>query len=189
MIKQHWSTLPPRCNPCFSGVRACVTLAFIIVGLGSRIPCIFLRAGITNRLHVTTADTGFPEKTELGYYGNWRATCSAKLDYNVRSSTHHWYGSHCCIHSADVHYRSGWAGELPGKCLQDSNLQCVSINDQNTSRLGEFAQSKPCQHLRKQKWGRKPKWKDNKSHRRWVFMAGTKAQTRDAGKQPVGWLR
>lgn len=31
-----------------------------MVGLGSRIPCIFLKAGMTKRLQVTTADTGFP---------------------------------------------------------------------------------------------------------------------------------
>lgn len=44
--------------------RLCVpvqhTLALIMVGLGSKIPCIFLKAGITKRLQVTTADTGFP---------------------------------------------------------------------------------------------------------------------------------
>lgn len=31
-----------------------------MVGRGSRIPCIFLKAGMTKRLHVTTADTGLP---------------------------------------------------------------------------------------------------------------------------------
>ncbi len=40
---------------------AIVTLALMMVGRGSRIPCIFLNAGITKRLQVTTADTGFPE--------------------------------------------------------------------------------------------------------------------------------
>ena len=49
-----------------------LTLALIIVGRGSKIPCIFRRAGITNRLQVTTADTGLPRKrhmTTLGLYG------------------------------------------------------------------------------------------------------------------------
>lgn len=32
----------------------------MMVGRGSRIPCIFLRAGTTKRLQVTTADTGLP---------------------------------------------------------------------------------------------------------------------------------
>lgn len=36
------------------------TLALMIVGLGSKMPCIFLKAGMTKRLQVTTADTGFP---------------------------------------------------------------------------------------------------------------------------------
>lgn len=36
------------------------TLALMMVGLGSKIPCIFLKAGMTKRLQVTTADTGFP---------------------------------------------------------------------------------------------------------------------------------
>lgn len=36
------------------------TLALMMVGRGSRIPCIFLRAGMTKRLQVTTADTGLP---------------------------------------------------------------------------------------------------------------------------------
>lgn len=45
----------------FFSVCVCVfTLALMMVGRGSRMPCIFLRAGITNRLHVTTADTGLP---------------------------------------------------------------------------------------------------------------------------------
>lgn len=39
-----------------------LTLALMMVGRGSRIPCIFLKAGMTKRLHVTTADTGFPVK-------------------------------------------------------------------------------------------------------------------------------
>jgi len=37
-----------------------LTLALIMVGRGSRIPCIFLSAGTTKRLQVTTADTGLP---------------------------------------------------------------------------------------------------------------------------------
>lgn len=37
-----------------------LTLALMMVGRGSRIPCIFLKAGMTKRLHVTTADTGLP---------------------------------------------------------------------------------------------------------------------------------
>lgn len=45
-----------------STLRLVHTLALMIVGLGSRIPCIFLNAGITKRLQVTTADTGLPEK-------------------------------------------------------------------------------------------------------------------------------
>lgn len=36
------------------------TLALMMVGLGSKMPCIFLKAGMTKRLQVTTADTGFP---------------------------------------------------------------------------------------------------------------------------------
>lgn len=32
----------------------------MMVGRGSRIPCIFLSAGTTKRLQVTTADTGLP---------------------------------------------------------------------------------------------------------------------------------
>lgn len=35
-----------------------------MVGLGSRIPCIFLKAGMTKRLQVTTADTGLPADTK-----------------------------------------------------------------------------------------------------------------------------
>lgn len=37
-------------------------LALMMVGRGSRIPCIFLNAGITKRLQVTTADTGLPAR-------------------------------------------------------------------------------------------------------------------------------
>lgn len=47
----------------YARVSKWVTLALIMVGLGSRMPCIFLSAGITKRLHVTTADTGLPAKT------------------------------------------------------------------------------------------------------------------------------
>lgn len=36
----------------------------MIVGLGSRIPCIFLSAGTTKRLQVTTADTGLPTRKQ-----------------------------------------------------------------------------------------------------------------------------
>lgn len=49
-------------NTSYHSVRLVHTLALMIVGLGSRIPCIFLNAGITKRLQVTTADTGLPEK-------------------------------------------------------------------------------------------------------------------------------
>ncbi len=44
-----------------SALLAILTLALMMVGRGSRIPCIFLNAGITKRLQVTTADTGLPE--------------------------------------------------------------------------------------------------------------------------------
>lgn len=41
---------------------AVLTLALMMVGRGSSIPCIFLNAGMTKRLQVTTADTGLPER-------------------------------------------------------------------------------------------------------------------------------
>lgn len=44
------------------------TLALMMVGLGSKMPCIFLKAGMTKRLQVTTADTGFP-RTSTGTEG------------------------------------------------------------------------------------------------------------------------
>ena len=47
-----------------------LTLALIIVGLGSKIPCILRRAGITNRLQVTTADTGLPRKRHMTTLGS-----------------------------------------------------------------------------------------------------------------------
>lgn len=49
------------------------TLALMMVGRGSKMPCIFLKAGITKRLQVTTADTGFPRtegRTERGHRQN-----------------------------------------------------------------------------------------------------------------------
>lgn len=55
----------------------CPTLALMIVGLGSKMPCIFLSAGMTKRLQVTTADTGFPrtdgrtERREQGEKNIW----------------------------------------------------------------------------------------------------------------------
>ena len=55
------SLLSTMTSPYPHGKKVCVpTLALIIVGRGSRIPCIFLKAGMTKRLHVTTADTGLP---------------------------------------------------------------------------------------------------------------------------------
>lgn len=55
----------------YSGLGSSLTsqesLALIIVGLGSRMPCIFLRAGITNRLQVTTADTGLPGRAKMSF--------------------------------------------------------------------------------------------------------------------------
>ena len=44
----------------FPGFPVHPTLALMMVGLGSKMPCIFLKAGMTKRLQVTTADTGFP---------------------------------------------------------------------------------------------------------------------------------
>lgn len=50
------------------------TLALMMVGLGSKMPCIFLKAGMTKRLQVTTADTGFPrtDRVERGRGGRDR---------------------------------------------------------------------------------------------------------------------
>lgn len=43
------------------------SLALMMVGRGSRIPCIFLNAGITKRLQVTTADTGLPGRAKISF--------------------------------------------------------------------------------------------------------------------------
>lgn len=40
-------------------------LALMMVGRGSKMPCIFLSAGTTKRLQVTTADTGFPGSAKI----------------------------------------------------------------------------------------------------------------------------
>lgn len=47
------------------------TLALMMVGLGSKMPCIFLKAGMTKRLQVTTADTGFPGTKRWTQRGRW----------------------------------------------------------------------------------------------------------------------
>lgn len=54
--------------------RSTPTLAFMMVGRGSKIPCIFLRAGMTKRLHVTTADTGLPERERRWWKASWEGS-------------------------------------------------------------------------------------------------------------------
>lgn len=59
----RWWTLTLCVLARKSGCPGCPvhpTLALMMVGLGSKMPCIFLKAGMTKRLQVTTADTGFP---------------------------------------------------------------------------------------------------------------------------------
>lgn len=69
-----YNSLPEPRELCFNILREflnreqLLTLALMMVGRGSRIPCIFLSAGTTKRLQVTTADTGLPvgQRTDGG---------------------------------------------------------------------------------------------------------------------------
>lgn len=77
-----------------SGFSSCPvhpTLALMMVGLGSKMPCIFLKAGMTKRLQVTTADTGFPRTdrwTERG--GREERKKREKFMSNISSETSEW---------------------------------------------------------------------------------------------------
>lgn len=73
------------------GCPVCPTLALMMVGLGSKIPCIFLKAGMTKRLQVTTADTGFPRTdggTERG--GRGEKARGGKYVSNISAQTAEW---------------------------------------------------------------------------------------------------
>lgn len=60
--KAHNIIIPAQHNVCHNKSCRLFTLALMMVGLGSKIPCIFLNAGMTKRLQVTTADTGLPDR-------------------------------------------------------------------------------------------------------------------------------
>lgn len=65
------------------------TLALMMVGLGSKMPCIFLKAGMTKRLQVTTADTGFP-RTDGRREESDKRKEREKYMSNVSSETAEW---------------------------------------------------------------------------------------------------
>lgn len=101
-------------------VHMCRTLALMMVGRGSRMPCIFLRAGITNRLHVTTADTGLPgsRKHTVSHY---RAThthnnsmCNAGLRFGWRQTCYSNYSNAClCVDRSQIPGRAKMSFRAP----------------------------------------------------------------------------
>lgn len=69
------------------------TLALMMVGLGSKMPCIFLKAGMTKRLQVTTADTGFPGTkrwTQRGKGGRGREKQKETTMSNISAGASAW---------------------------------------------------------------------------------------------------
>lgn len=77
-----------------SGLSSCPvhpTLALMMVGLGSKMPCIFLKAGMTKRLQVTTADTGFPRTDRWPERGmREERKPREKFMSNISSETSEW---------------------------------------------------------------------------------------------------
>lgn len=77
-------------EPGFPGFPVHPTLALMMVGLGSKMPCIFLKAGMTKRLQVTTADTGFPRTNGRTERGRNRREEGEKYMSDTSSETVDW---------------------------------------------------------------------------------------------------